>query len=112
MIKYPFEIPPDKQHDLSETILFGDDLYRMLGDGIDHPHILPGGGVTIKYHPLLIAASNNNSTTSETTTIRRISIFARLRDLLNWKSRLVAVGLRSPVRLVAEAVSQPPETAT
>ena len=33
VINYPFEIPLDTQHDLlSETILFGGDLYRRLGD--------------------------------------------------------------------------------
>ena len=48
LINYPFEIPPpDTQHDLlSETILFGDDLYRSrLGDGLN-PHILPVGVTT------------------------------------------------------------------
>ena len=69
VINYPFEIPPDTQHDLrSETILFGDDLYRRLGGGLDS-HILHVC-VTIKYPPLLIAG--NNSTMPETTTIRRI----------------------------------------
>ena len=52
IVNYPFEIPSDHtQHELSsETILFNDNLCRsMLGSGLDHSHILPVGGVTIKY---------------------------------------------------------------
>ena len=32
-INYPFEIPPNTQHDLGETVLFGDDLYRSRFGG-------------------------------------------------------------------------------
>ena len=60
------EIPPDDtQHDhlLSETILLGDLYPNRLGGGLD-PHILPVGGLTIKY--LLLITADNNSTTPET----------------------------------------------
>ena len=66
VIIYPFEIPLDgTQHDLlSETILFGDDLYRSrVGDGLD-VHILPVGGIIIKYSQHLI---DSNKSTPETT---------------------------------------------
>ena len=71
-INYPIELPPtDTQHNLlSQTTLFGDDLYRSsLGGGVD-VHILPVCAA-IKCLPYLIAASNN-STRPETTNIRRI----------------------------------------
>ena len=69
MINYPSKFHQTQYDHLSETILFAQDLYPGLGGGLD-PHILPVGGVTIKYHTLFVAS--NNSMTPETTTINRI----------------------------------------
>ena len=59
VINYPFEIPSDTQPELlSETYLLGDDLPRSRLSGRDDAHLIPIGGVAIKY-PLCISASNN-----------------------------------------------------